>query len=134
MPAPTRSLSILVVEDCRDGAEMLSLLLRLYGHAPTIAYDGVEGLAAAERDSPDVIISDIGLPRMDGLELARRLRDQSSRPLLVALSGFGMREERDAALRAGYDLHILKPVDPERLRDLLAEYAARLTKCPTAVP
>ena len=129
MVACSRPLSVLVVEDCRDGAQTLAVLLRLFGHAPTVAYDGEEGLAAAERCQPDVIVADIGLPRMDGLELARRLARRSPTPLLVAVSGFGRDADRAAALRAGYHFHLVKPVEPDRLRALLAEHAARLAPC-----
>jgi len=112
---------ILVVDDNVDAAESLSRLLRMQAHEVRVAYDGLAALAAARDMNPDVVLLDIGLPEMDGLEVARslRARDDGPRPLLVAMTGFGQAEDRARTAAAGFDHHLTKPVDPKVLRSLM---------------
>lgn len=114
-------LRVLVIDDHRDSAEGLAELLRIAGHDVDLAFDGPSGLEAADRSEPDVVISDIGLPEMDGYEVARALRNGRHRPglRLIALSGFGDSAMVERAYQAGFDHHLTKPVDPAALRALL---------------
>ena len=124
--ASGRRLRVLVVEDNHDAAESLSALLELWGHEVKIAYDGLAALRLAEASAPDVILSDIGLPGMDGYELARQLRARPmfGRVLLVALSGYGRDEDRRLAAEAGFDHHLVKPPDLDTLMRLIGNVAA----------
>jgi PAS domain S-box-containing protein len=112
---------ILVVDDNVDAAESLSRLLRLQAHEVRVAYDGLAALAAARDMNPDVVLLDIGLPKMDGLEVAKSLRAHGDgpRPLLVAMTGFGQAEDRARTAAAGFDHHLTKPVDPKQLQSLM---------------
>jgi CheY-like chemotaxis protein len=108
---------VLVVEDNRDAAESLRLLLEIWGYGVTIAYTGPDGVAAAQTVRPDVVLCDIGLPGMDGFTVAgilRRLPETAS-ARLIAVTGYGQDEDRRRALEAGFDVHLVKPVDPEKL-------------------
>ena len=117
------SRDILLVEDNADGAESLRRLLELAGHRVRIARDGAAGLEALRERPPELALIDIGLPGLDGYEVARRARaargDRRS-PLLVALTGYGAPEDRRRALEAGFDEHLVKPLDAEKLGRLLA--------------
>ena len=119
--APGVRLRVLVVDDNRDAAESLSLLLMVEGHEARVAHDGEEALREAAAFHPDVVLLDVGLPGMSGHELARRLRQGPAfrRTLLVALTGWGQPADRELSRRAGCDLHLVKPVDPARLLELL---------------
>jgi PAS domain S-box-containing protein len=112
---------ILIVDDNVDAAETLARLLRLQQHEVLVAHDGLAGLAAAQRTNPDLIFLDIGLPRLSGLEVARRLRQGTAagRPLLVATTGFGRIEDRARSAAAGFDHHLTKPVDAQALQSLV---------------
>jgi CheY-like chemotaxis protein len=118
-------LRVLVVEDNVDAAEGLMMLLEVFGHDPHHAADGAAALAAVQAQAPDLMLVDIGLPELDGYEVARRVRAiPGLRELpLVALTGFGLEEDRKRALAAGFDQHLTKPVDPSRLRTLVARLA-----------
>jgi signal transduction histidine kinase/CheY-like chemotaxis protein len=120
-PEP-RALDILVVDDSVDAAQSLVLLLRGWGYKPRVVYDGRAALDAAQTDLPDLVLMDIGMPGMDGYQVAENLRrDHDSDHLaLVALTGYGQDEDRNRALEAGFDYHMVKPVDPNDLKDLLA--------------
>jgi PAS domain S-box-containing protein len=119
-----RPLRILLVEDNADAAEMLRADLTLDGHDITVAADGTTGVEMAVRDRPDVMLVDIGLPGLDGYEVARQVRSElGAGVLLLALTGYGQPENRDRALAAGFDAHLVKPVDPAELGDLLARHA-----------
>jgi PAS domain S-box-containing protein len=113
---------ILVVDDNVDAAESLAMLLRMQGHDVRVAHDGSAALAAVEADSPDAVFLDIGMPVMDGYDLAQRLRQQPGLEnlLLVAMTGWGQEEDRRRSQQSGFDHHLVKPVDPETLRQLLA--------------
>ena len=117
---PRRGRRVLVVDDNVDSATSLMLLLQTMGHEVESAYDGVEALEAAQRFAPDTVVLDIGLPRMNGYEVARRLREQSDRHYqLIALTGWGQQEDRERAQEAGFDHHLVKPVDVDQLARLL---------------
>ena len=104
----------LVIEDNRDAAESLSMLLDQIGCDADIAYSGAEGIDAALASRPDIVFCDIGLPGLDGYAVARRLRAEEwgSRVTLVAVTGFGREEDRRRAEGAGFDMHFVKPADP----------------------
>jgi CheY-like chemotaxis protein/two-component sensor histidine kinase len=124
-PAPLRPCGahVLLVEDNRDAAESLTMLLDLYGHRVRTVYDGFAALDAARAEAPDVMLVDIGLPGMDGYEVARRIRGDVALHAvrLIALTGYGRDEDRQAALAAGFDHHLVKPVNPDRLHGLVTE-------------
>lgn len=118
------ALRILVVDDNRDAAESLALLLGFHGHETHTAHDGLAAVKAASQLDPDVILMDIGLPRLNGYEAARRIREQQNRGrrlVLVALTGWGQEEDRRRSRAAGFDAHVVKPVDEAVLRRLLAD-------------
>jgi signal transduction histidine kinase len=116
-----QSRKVLVVDDNKDAAETLALLLRLRGHDVRVAGDGPAALALAADYLPDVVLLDLGLPGMDGHEVGRRLRRQPGldKVRVVALTGSGSEEDRSLSLQAGFDDHVVKPVDPEDLDRLL---------------
>jgi signal transduction histidine kinase len=118
--APCRR--VLVVDDNADAAESLALLLRLRGHDVHLAPDGPAALALAGQCAPDVVLLDLGLPGMDGHEVGRRLRLQPGldKALVVALTGSGTEDDRRLSREAGFDHHVVKPIDPEELDRLLA--------------
>ncbi len=122
LAGPVRSLRVLVIEDNADARETLTVALALAGHQVHDAADGVEGMALAAAVTPDVVLIDIGLPGLDGYEVARRLRarPEGRTALLVALTGYGREEDRRRAEEAGFDAHLVKPADPARLLALLA--------------
>jgi PAS domain S-box-containing protein len=128
MPLPTipealtvRPRSVLVVEDIPDAAETLRDLLELAGHEVHVASNGALGLDAVWEHHPEVVLCDIGLPEIDGYELARRVRARQNgyRPFLVAVTGYGQDTDRERARAAGFDAHLVKPVRPEELLQLL---------------
>jgi signal transduction histidine kinase/ActR/RegA family two-component response regulator len=122
--AATSPLRILIVDDNRDSAGMLATLLKFTGHETHTAHDGLAAVEAATMLDPDVILLDIGLPGLNGYEAARRIREQQAqkrRPLLVALTGWGQDEDRRRSEEAGFDAHLVKPVDEVVLERLLAE-------------
>jgi CheY-like chemotaxis protein len=112
---------VLVVEDNEDTAESLASILRVWGHEAHVTFDGIRALEAVEAFAPHVVVSDLGLPGMTGYELARRLRDRPGLGgvLLVALTGYGREEDGRRAVDAGFDHHLVKPLDLARLADLL---------------
>jgi signal transduction histidine kinase len=120
-PADARARRILVVDDNRDAAEALATLLELEGHEARISLDPMDALALAEQFRPEVAILDIGLPRLDGHTLGKRLRDQPglAQLRLVALTGYGLPDDRARSLEAGFAAHLVKPVDPDTLLDTL---------------
>ncbi|HEY9232209.1 MAG TPA: ATP-binding protein, partial [Blastocatellia bacterium] len=116
---------VLVVDDNIDSAESMALLLELYGHQMRIAHDGPAALEAARRFRPQVVVLDIGLPGMDGYEVARHLRAdaQTQRAILIAMTGYGQSEDRQQSMRAGFDHHLVKPLDPDVLQAIILSYA-----------
>jgi CheY-like chemotaxis protein len=113
---------LMVVDDNRDAAETMSMLFELWGHEVVCAYDGRSALETAAKYRPDAVFLDIGLPGMDGYEIAERLRElpESGRTtVLVAITGYGQEEDRRRSREAGIDHHLVKPVAPETLQQLL---------------
>jgi PAS domain S-box-containing protein len=121
-PTPQVRRRILIVDDNEDGAESLAMLLEVGGHEIHIVHDGPEAIATAERLRPDVVLLDIGLPRLNGYEVCRRLRQAPwGRDLtVVALTGWGQEEDRQRSREAGFDAHLVKPVDYDQLEKLVA--------------
>jgi len=128
--AATVGLRVLIVEDNVDMAESLATLLSSWGHEVHLAYDAASALAMAARARPEVVLSDLGLPGMDGYELARRLRAEPAfgKVVLVALTGYGRAEDQRRALDAGFDHHLVKPPDLARLAELLGRVATPATE------
>jgi CheY-like chemotaxis protein len=121
---------VLIVDDNKDAAEWLATLLSLSGHETHVALDGVEAVKAAERLLPDAVLLDIALPRLDGYEVCRRIRQQPwGRDLvIVALTGWGQEEDRQKSTEAGFNTHLVKPVDDEVLMNLLASLPSGMTR------
>ena len=121
-PAATTPRKVLVVEDQHDAAEVLATIVETWGHEVRVALDAAAALALVEHWSPDVVVSDLGLPQMDGYELARRLRKRPGfeTVTLIALSGYGREQDKQAAAEAGFDHHLVKPPDLAALADLIA--------------
>ncbi len=121
---PSRSARqrVLIVDDNRDAADSLALLLQLAGYDVRTVHEGFSALEAMDDFRPAVALLDIGMPGMDGYEVARRIRDRQEfeKVMLVALTGWGQEEDRRRSTRAGFDRHLVKPVDPEVLQALLA--------------
>jgi CheY-like chemotaxis protein len=125
LPTPKpRSLRILIVEDHADTSASMKLLLSLNGFEVQSAPDGPTALETAREFHPEVVLLDIGLPGMNGYEVARRLRAEcpAQPPFLVALTGYGREEDRLRSERAGIDLHLVKPADPDHLIGLLKRF------------
>jgi CheY-like chemotaxis protein len=112
---------ILIADDNADSAESMGMLLRLMGNDVRIASDGLEAVEQAAEFQPDIVLMDIGMPRLDGYEAARRIRNQdwSRDTLLVAVTGWGPSDDSDEATAAGFDHHFTKPLDPAELRRLV---------------
>jgi two-component system, chemotaxis family, CheB/CheR fusion protein len=117
--APHLHLLVLVVDDSPDCADSLALLMRVWGHEAVVTYDGHAAIEAAHDCPPDVVLFDIAMPRMDGYQLARRLRRIAGmeKALLVAVTGLAADQQR--CKEAGIDCHFLKPADPEELKQVL---------------
>jgi CheY-like chemotaxis protein/two-component sensor histidine kinase len=120
--APQVARRVLIADDNADGAEILALLLQTSGHTVHVANDGASAMEMAARLKPDVAVLDIGMPGLNGYEVAKRIRGESwgSGMMLIALTGWGQDEDKNAALAAGFDHHLTKPTDPARLESLLA--------------
>ena len=126
-PRPSENaLRVLIVEDEADSAEALEMILTMMGHQVQTAHSGMAALQAAKDHRPDVILLDIGLPGLNGYQVAERLRetpDAMKHVVLVAMTGYGQPEDRQRAVRAGFDYHMVKPVDPRQLEQLLTQIA-----------
>jgi PAS domain S-box-containing protein len=121
MGGSTESRRVLVVEDDHDSAQSLTMLLKLWGHRVEVALDGPRALDSARSFEPEIVLLDIGIPGMDGYEVAERLRSEHGAELkLVALTGYGREDDRKRARDAGFDWHLTKPLEPPRLREMLA--------------
>jgi CheY-like chemotaxis protein len=118
----TVSHRILIADDNADSAESMGMLLRLMGNDVRIASDGLEAVEQAAAFQPDIVLMDIGMPRLDGYEAARRIRNQPGGrdTLLVAVTGWGPSDDDEEATAAGFDRHFTKPLDPAELRRLVS--------------
>ena len=116
----------LVVDDNRDSAETMAAVLRLLGSDARAVYDGEQALDWAQRFHPDVVLLDLNMPEVNGYAVLRRLRElpMQRRPYVAAMTGYGHVGDRARTLAAGFDAHLIKPVDVEQLREMLA-HAAR---------
>jgi PAS domain S-box-containing protein len=125
MAAPAKC-RILVVDDNQDAADSLAMLLRIMGNEVHTAHDGLEAVGAAGVFLPDVVLLDIGLPKLNGYEAGRRIREQQGKGVvLIALTGWGQEEDRRRSKEAGFDHHMTKPVEFDALQKLLVELEAR---------
>jgi PAS domain S-box-containing protein len=123
--ASTQKRRILLVDDNHDVAESLAMLLEFDGHQVLIAHEGTTALEIARAERPDIILLDIGLPGMNGYLVAKeiRLNSELAQTMLIALTGYGQLQDREKSRAAGFDAHLVKPIDYETLRKLLAEHA-----------
>jgi CheY-like chemotaxis protein/two-component sensor histidine kinase len=130
LPRPTGDAmcSVHIADDNRDAADTLSMLLATAGYRTCVAHSGGEALALARREHPDVLILDIGMPDMTGYEVASQIRAEEwgRRALLIAATGWGQQADKIRSTKAGFDHHLTKPVAPEAVEALLAEFARRL--------
>ena len=118
-----RSRRILAVDDNQDAVDILARTLKLKGHEVQTAYDGIAAVDVAARFKPEVVLLDIGLPRLSGYDVARRIRSlpEGKSTILIAITGWGQEEDRRQSQQSGFDMHLVKPVDPIALLKLLAE-------------
>lgn len=123
---------ILVVDDNRDSARSMAMLLKLAGHETHTAFDGLEALSAAESVRPDVVLLDIGLPKLNGYEVARKIREEAwgESMVLVALTGWGQEEDRRKSTEAGFNQHFVKPVEQAALQSYLASLGGSALAAP----
>jgi PAS domain S-box-containing protein len=130
--APAIPLRVLVADDLRDSADSLGLVIELMGHQVEVVYDGEAALHAAERLRPDVVLLDLGMPKLDGFAVCRGIRERpwGSPVRLIAQSGWGQEEDRRRTADAGFDHHIVKPIDPEALEALLRTLAPAVSPPP----
>ena len=126
-PSIELSKRIIIIEDNADSRRMLEAMLKIDGYIVHTASDGKEGLDAILKLRPEIAIVDIGLPGLDGYQVARRVRDLQGKEdiFLIALTGYGRPEDRRAVQEAGFDEHLIKPLKPGELPRALAEAAAR---------
>ena len=119
--AGTTARRVMVVDDNLDSADTMAELIRIWGHEVRTANDGPSAIECARGFRPQVVLLDVGLPGMDGYELARRLRAEGlAGTLLVSVTGYGQEEDRRRAQEAGFDHHLTKPVDPDTLLRIVA--------------
>jgi CheY-like chemotaxis protein len=112
---PMNTRRVLIVDDNVDAATTLHLLLRSLGHETAVAHNGMEALKVAAEFHPEIVLLDIGMPGIDGYEVARRLRSIKEHLKIVAVTGWGQEADRQRSREAGFDLHLVKPVEPEDL-------------------
>ncbi len=119
---------VLIADDNRDAAEMLDILLRISGHDVHLAHSGQEALQLVEHLKPDVAVLDIGMPDLNGYEVAQRIRQEAwgARIILIALTGWGQEDDKRRAQAAGFDHHCTKPVDPDDLERFFTSSEKRL--------
>jgi CheY-like chemotaxis protein len=129
-------LRVLVVEDDTESLQLMGALLSIWGYEPRLTPDGPAGLRAATTEMPDVALLDLGLPGMDGFEVAQKLRATpgGSSILIVAVTAFRGESHRDKAFECGFDKYLMKPVDIETLRLVLAEAAPRTEAVSSSAP
>ena len=122
-PSAGSAWRVMVVDDNIDAGDTLAMLLKVWGHEVRVERDGEAALAAAEEFRPDIVLLDIGLPRKDGFEVARAMREIPGvrRPILAAISGYGHEDDQRRAREAGFNAHFTKPMDPEALQEFLGQ-------------
>jgi CheY-like chemotaxis protein len=111
---------VLIVDDNQDAADSLAMVLRLEGHKATVAYSAQAAIEAVRSSEPEFILLDIGLPNMDGYEVAQRIRASGAPAHIIALTGYGQVEDRQRSMDAGFAAHLVKPVDIAELRSMLS--------------
>lgn len=126
MPTPS-GYRLMVVDDNQDAADSLAMLLKLQGHKGRVAHSGPAALEVRKGYTPDVMFLDIGMPEMDGNEVARRMRQQPGleNVVLAALTGWGQKEDRRRTAEAGFDHHLVKPPEPKAVEDVLGKMKRR---------
>ncbi len=123
-PVPVPGRRILIVDDNEDAAESIARFLELEGHEVKTVGDGPQAIACVPVYAPQVVVLDIGLPGLSGYEVAKRLRQMpvTQDVLLIALTGYGQKEDQQRAIDAGFDRHFVKPTDPQKLVELIAQW------------
>jgi CheY-like chemotaxis protein len=116
---------VLVVDDGRNAADILAMFFQMEGFVTAVAYDGAEAVETARSFEPDLVCMDLGMPRMDGFEAAREIRRNGRGATLVALSGWGADGDRQRSAEAGFDMHLVKPVKPDDLRAIIAQFFSK---------
>ena len=124
---PVASLKVLIVDDNADAAEMLSALMQIIGHSSEVAHDGERALQICAEFRPDVVFLDLGMPGMNGYEVAEHIQAGQSptKPVLVALTGWGDESDRARTQAAGFQHHLIKPTSLEAVESLLTELASK---------
>jgi len=125
---PIFPMRVLVVEDGRNAADILAMFFEMEGHKVSVAYDGIEAVRLCSDFKPQLIFLDIKMPKMDGLEAARRIRSQpgGEKIVIVAVSGFDQDDDKRHCVEAGIDCHLSKPVCPRELRNTIRSFGDRL--------
>lgn len=123
-----KTLKVLIIDDNKDLTEIMCDLIGFLGHKTFCSQDGKDGIAKAKEHHPDIIICDIGLPIMDGYDVARQLRkdDELKETFLIALSGYAGHEDRKKSKDAGFDRHLAKPADISAIERVIAEASMRI--------
>jgi CheY-like chemotaxis protein len=135
LPTTSPSCRILVADDNRDVAESLAILLQMDGHDVTVVTDGAEALTAITRLQPHIALLDIGLPTLDGYEVAARVRQNTGfTTMLVAITGWGQPADKARAIAAGFDQHYTKPVEPEVIAALCRQISSGFSKAKNQKP
>jgi len=118
---------VLVVDDNKDSAQTLAMMLKIMGNDVRTAHDGLEAIEKAQEYLPQVILLDLGMPKLNGYDVCRRIREQSwgTSIVIIALTGWGQAEDRQRTKEAGFDHHLVKPVDVAKLKELLDAAARR---------
>lgn len=115
---------VLVVDDCKDAADALAMVIQAEGYDVQVTYTGEEAISIAQSDPPEVVLLDLGMPQLNGFSVGRELRNQpkTKDALIVAVTGYGLPGDRARCEAAGFDLHLLKPVQLEQLNAVLQTY------------
>ncbi len=118
---------VLIADDNRDGADTLALVTGKFGHDVRTVYDGIDAVSVAETFKPHIVLLDLGMPRLNGFETARRLRalPHGDAIILIAVTGWGQARDRQLTAEAGFDAHLVKPVDPIAMQELLTTLSSR---------
>jgi DNA-binding response OmpR family regulator len=135
VPARRRTLRVLIVDDYKDAADSLALLVNIWGHDVRVAYRGEAALEMAWAYQPDVLLLDLALPKMDGCQVARQLRRDSrfKTTLLVAITGYADEAHNLLGMKAGFDRYLIKPIEPTIVENLLLREQQRLTAAPATL-